>query len=157
MKKMIIMGVVFLVLLVGAVFGTLFFTGALNKAPAADPAAAAVPAAPPAPVLAEPQYYVFDPSFVVNIDDGFGTRYLQLEMSLMYRDITTGERITKALPPIRNDIVMILSSKNREELRLAEGRVALQKQLLDAINAVLIATTGSAGVEQVYFTKFVIQ
>lgn len=156
MKKMLMIGVGVLVLLGAAIGGTLFVTGKLGGAHAPE-AAAGAPVAAPAPVAIDPTYVLVDPAFTVNIDDGFATRFLQVEINLMHRDKTASERLTKAMPHIRNDILLLLSAQNREAISTAEGRLALQAQLLKTINDVLTQDTGSGGVEAVYFTKLVVQ
>ncbi len=158
MKKMLMIGVGVVVLLAAAIGGTLFVTGSLGGGHAPEGApASAVPVAPPAPVVADPVYFPMEPAFTVNIEDGFATRFLQVEINLMYRDTSTGDRLSKVMPHIRNDILMLLSAKTREAISTPEAREALQAELVASINAVLSENTGRGGVEAVYFTKFVVQ
>ena len=151
MKKMVMIGAGVAVLLAAAVGGTLFVTGAFG-----GHAAASATKAAPAPVKTA-AYLPMDPAFTVNIEDGFATRFLQVEINLMYRDSSVVERATKAMPHIRNDVLLLLSAQNRESIGTPEGRLALQAALLNKINEVLTADTGSGGVEAVYFTKLVVQ
>ncbi|MEO6699189.1 MAG: flagellar basal body-associated FliL family protein [Paraperlucidibaca sp.] len=156
MKKMVMIGVGVLVLLAAAVAGTLFMTGKLGGGHASV-AVAGAPAVVPVPELAAASYLLIEPTFTVNIDDGFATRFLQVEINLMYREASVADRATKAMPHIRNDILLLLSSKNREAISTPEGRLALQMDILKSINDVLVADTGRGGVVAVYFTKLVVQ
>lgn len=151
MKKMVMIGAGVAVLLAAAVGGTLFVTGAFG-----GHAAASATEAEPAPVKTA-AYLPMDPAFTVNIEDGFATRFLQVEINLMYRDSSVVERATKAMPHIRNDVLLLLSAQNRESISTPQGRLALQAALLNKINEVLTADTGTGGVEAVYFTKLVVQ
>lgn len=156
MKKMLMIGVGVVVLLAAAIGGTLFVTGKLGGGHAPE-AVAGAPVVAPVPVAIDPTYVVIDPAFTVNIDDGFATRFLQVEINLMHRDKTASDRLTKAMPHIRNDILLLLSAKNREAISTPEGRLAVQAEILKSINDVLTEDTGSGGVEAVYFTKLVVQ
>ncbi|MBQ0723011.1 MAG: hypothetical protein KBT52_05565, partial [Paraperlucidibaca sp.] len=91
MKKMVMIGVGVAVLLAAAVGGTLFVTGAFGGHTAASATEAA-----PVPVKATAAYLPMDPAFTVNIEDGFATRFLQVEINLMYRDSSVVDRATKA-------------------------------------------------------------
>lgn len=156
MKKMVLIGVGVVVLLAAAIGGTLFMTGKLGGGHAAEGAAAA-PVVAPVPAPIEATYFPMDPAFTVNIDDGFTSRFLQVELNLMHRSATGNDRLTKAMPHIRNDILLLLSAKNREAISTPEGRVALQVELLKCINDALTVDTGSGGIDAVYFTKLVVQ
>jgi flagellar FliL protein len=157
MKKKLIIGFGVLVLLTGVLIGGLFMTGKLG----ADHAATAAtgpdgpPLAPEAKVVAA--YLLLEPVFIVNIDDGFATRFLQVEINLMYRELSVADRATQSMPHIRNNILLLLSAKTREAISTPEGRLALQVEILKSINDVLVADTGRGGVEAVYFTKLVVQ
>lgn len=73
------------------------------------------------------------------------------------RDATVKEDITKHFPQVRNNLVLLLSSKTYDELSNQEGKAALRKQVLKEIQKVLEAETGKEGVEDVFFTSFVMQ
>ncbi|MBB6123776.1 flagellar basal body-associated FliL family protein [Sphingobium subterraneum] len=59
--------------------------------------------------------------------------------------------------PIRSEILMMLAQEQQLVLSTPEGKEALQKQLVKIINRVLREKTGYSGVDNVYFTNFVIQ
>jgi flagellar FliL protein len=59
--------------------------------------------------------------------------------------------------PIRSAVLMTLADQDAMVISTPEGKKRLQKQLTTAINAVLKEKTGYAGVDDVYFTSFIIQ
>lgn len=168
-KKVIAIAGGVVLLVAGAVGGTLFFTGALGgkgHAPASDHGKADEHKAADAHGGGGGEhggggsgatFYALDPSFVVNIDDGNMVRFLQVQVEVRLHDATAMDRIKTFQPRIRNDLIMLLSAQQRDTLRTPEGRQQLQVQVKDAINKVLTEESGSAGVDAVYFTKLVLQ
>jgi flagellar FliL protein len=61
------------------------------------------------------------------------------------------------MPLVRNRIVLLLSGETFEGLQTDEGRIQLQQKLLAAIQEILQKETGKPGIEQVFFTNFVMQ
>jgi flagellar FliL protein len=53
--------------------------------------------------------------------------------------------------------LLLLSQQHEEELITPKGKEALQKRLTTIINRILKEKTGYSGVDNVYFTNFVIQ
>ncbi|NDY58812.1 flagellar basal body-associated FliL family protein [Desulfovibrio sulfodismutans] len=97
------------------------------------------------------QSLVTVPTFVVNLADPSGRRYLKLSMDL---EVKGGpEAIQGSMSKIRDALLMLLSSKSVEELAGVEGKIILRKDVADRINQVL----GKPVVLRVYFTDFVIQ
>lgn len=150
MKKTVLLIVSQIVLLVAAIGGTWFFLGNAGDTGQA-------PAVKAAPTAAEPIYITMDPPFVVNMTDGRAVRFLQVQIDLMTRKDSVVKKLEKYDPRIRNDLIMLFSNVTREDIQSREGRELLQQSALAAVNQVLQDETGSAGVEAVYFTKFVMQ
>lgn len=107
--------------------------------------------------LAEAQYFSLDPPFIVNFSGKSRARFLQVSIEGMTRDVKVKEDITKHFPQVRNNLVLLLSGKTYDELNTTEGKAALRKQVLKEIQKVLEAETGKEGIEDVYFTSFVMQ
>ena len=59
--------------------------------------------------------------------------------------------------PIRSAILMMMAQEQEFDLTTPQGKEALQAKLLTVINDVLKEKTGYGGVDNVYFTNFVIQ
>ena len=75
----------------------------------------------------------------------------------MTRDPAVEEELKRHMPVIRNNLVLLFSSKTSSELVTAEGKQALQNEALSSIQKVLEDETGNKGIEAVYFTSFVMQ
>lgn len=97
------------------------------------------------------QSMVTIPTFVVNLSDPSGRRYLKLTMDLEVKG--PPEPVQGAMSKIRDALLMLLSSKSVEDLAGVEGKITLRKEVADRINQVL----GKPVVMRVYFTDFVIQ
>lgn len=102
-------------------------------------------------------YEALDPAFTTNYLVGNRQRFLQVSLSVMARDQAGIDAVRAHGPTIRNKVVMVLSGENLEALQTDEGRVQLQQKLLAAIQEILQKETGKPGIEQVFFTNFVMQ
>lgn len=105
----------------------------------------------------EAVYFSLDPPFIVNFTGKSRARFLQVSIEGLTRDATVKEDITKHFPQVRNNLVLLLSGQTYEELNTQEGKATLRKQVLKEVQKVLEAETGKEGVEDVYFTSFVMQ
>ena len=167
--KLIIIILLVLILLILAVGATLFFTGALNKflghgggddgsavAAGGHGAPMAVPVAVPKPT-GPAKYQPLDPPFVVNFDDQGVLRYVQISVSIMARDQKALDKVKENDPQIRYRLILLFSGQTFAELGTPAGKEKLQQKTLEEIQKILIAETGTPGIEAVYFTNFVMQ
>ncbi|MEI6262102.1 MAG: flagellar basal body-associated FliL family protein [Deltaproteobacteria bacterium] len=92
-------------------------------------------------------------SFIVNLSDQGGKRYLRVTMGLELGDPKLAEELTKRLPQIRDSILMTLPSRKVDELQTAEGKGALRSEIVSNLNELL----GKETVKKIYITEFVIQ
>ncbi|WP_373081451.1 flagellar basal body-associated protein FliL [Zhongshania sp.] len=152
MKIILIVGV--LVLLLAAVGGTWFF---MKSTAPAMPAADGEMAEAAAPAMKAPEYYSLSPSFVVNLQNERGMRFLMIEIELMSRRDDTFSRVEQYEPRIRNDLLLFLSKLDREAIATVEQRQKIQEEAMAVINEVLKSESGKGGIDAVYFTKFVVQ
>ncbi|HWW64301.1 MAG TPA: flagellar basal body-associated FliL family protein [Sphingomonadaceae bacterium] len=101
-------------------------------------------------------YYNLEQNFTSNLRDSDGIMQVGLGVSTFY-----DSRVIDALKaneiPVRSAILMTLADQDAFVIATPEGKRALQKQLTDAVNAVLKAKTGYGGVDNVYFTNFIVQ
>lgn len=102
-------------------------------------------------------YYAFDPPFVVNFQAQDQLRFLQVKVEVMMRDPKVTPSIEKHMPVIRNNLVVLFSSQDFTTISTRVGKDRLRAQALAEIQKVLKESTGQPGVEQVYFTSFVMQ
>ena len=107
--------------------------------------------------MGEAYYFSLDPPFIVNFSGASRARFLQVSIEGLTRDPRVKEDITKHIPQVRNNLVLLLSSKSYEELSTVEGKAGLRKQVLKEIQKILETETGQEGVEDVFFTSFVMQ
>lgn len=107
--------------------------------------------------MADPIYYPIEEPFVVNVPDGRQVRFLQIQIELMTREEGVVPMVEQFLPRIRNDLILLFSSITKESVTIESDRLSIQGKALDTVNAVLMAEAGKAGIEAVYFTKFVMQ
>ena len=92
-------------------------------------------------------------SFIVNLADRSGKRYLKVTIDLELSNEKLKEEIEKRLPQVRNTLLMILPSKTFAEVSTVDGKTTLRDEILTELNSSL--TTGE--VTNLYFTDFVIQ
>jgi len=96
--------------------------------------------------------YSFD-TFIVNLSDAGGSRYLKVTMQVELSSSELEAEIEKRKPQLRDIILTVLSSKTYAEVSTAQGKLALKQEIIRRVNLVL--TTGT--LENVYFTEFVAQ
>ncbi len=92
-------------------------------------------------------------SFIVNLSDQGGKRYLRVTMGLELGDPKSAEELTKRLPQIRDSILMTLPSRKVDELQTTEGKNSIRTEIVTNLNQLL----GKEIVKKIYFTEFVIQ
>ena len=107
--------------------------------------------------LAPPQYLPMDPPFVVSFEEASMMRFLQISIQVMARDEATIAAVEEHNPVIRNNLLMLLGGQSLEELNTREGKERLRMAALEEVQAVLAAQIGEPGVEELYFTSFVVQ
>lgn len=155
-KKVIIIVAAVSVLLIGAM-GAGFFViwSKVSNMAAAPPTAQAgdEPVAEEADIKTTigPIYSL--ESFVVNLNEDDGKRYLRVTMDLELSTEALSEEVTRRLPQVRNAMLMILPSKKYSEVSTIEGKNQLRDEIVVALNAFL----QSGRVSNLYFTEFVVQ
>lgn len=102
-------------------------------------------------------YVPLDPPFVVNFSGDTDVRFLQVTVELGTRDVSVRDQIREHRPAIRNNLVMLFGSQDPVELNTREGKEKLRSETLAEVQKVLKKETGSNGVENVFFTSFVMQ
>ena len=110
----------------------------------------------PDPTKYKATYYAFEQPFTANLRDSQGFAQVGLGASTFY-DQKVVDNMKDNEMPIRSAILMVLSQQDSFTIATAEGKLALQKQLTDAINGVLKQRTGFGGIDNVYFTSMVVQ
>jgi len=174
MLKWVILIVLLLALAGGGYFAYLkFFAAPPPETPATEEGAAPAEGAPPAeehaaeaPAEGEGGHgggegaakaqegLVSIPTFVVNLADPGGRRYLKLTLDVEVKGPGAVGEMEKNMSKIRDAILLLLSSKKNEDLNTMEGKISLRREIAERINQSL---GGEPKVARVYFTEFVIQ
>lgn len=102
-------------------------------------------------------YQDLDPVFTVNIEGDNTEHYLTLGISVMSFDQGSYEAVQLYRPIIRDSLLIMLSDANFEELLSPEGKEALRVKVKETIVEVLDDNQQLSDVEDVYFTKFLMQ
>jgi flagellar FliL protein len=102
-------------------------------------------------------YHTFEPPFVVNFEDKGVVRFLQIGLSVMTHDETVSASLKQHDPVIRNNLVLLFSSQTFKDLSSREGKEKLRVETLKEIQSILKKYTDDKGIEEAFFTSFVIQ
>ena len=155
-KKMLIISLV--VLLLGVSAGTTaYFTGMFGGEEVVAEEDAVDEDAEVAEVKQPLNYVPLDPAFVVNFGEESEVRFLQVTIELGTRDTAMVEHVKEHRPAIRNNLVMLFSSQDPMTLNTREGKEKLREETLEEVQKVLLEETGEPGVDNVFFTSFVMQ
>lgn len=112
---------------------------------------------PAVPVQLPAIYQPLEPAFVVNYTHAGRQRYMQVSVVLMGRDPKKMQDATRHFPLIRNQLVMLFSSEDFEELLTAEGKETLRERATLAVQSMLEREMNDPVVEAVLFTNMVMQ
>ncbi len=93
-------------------------------------------------------------AIITNIVDLDELRFLKVTVQLQAKDEAAKAAIEDALVPVRDRILLRLSSLTVDDTHGAEKKIALQTELLRLVNTEL---GGGNKVTHVYFTEFVVQ
>jgi flagellar FliL protein len=180
--KIVALGAAVLVLLAVAVGATLFFTGFFNAPPApsaeAQLEAAAASAAKPRPVEAkgedgkgEPKmvsrsspeltrfqhtYLELERELLANLTNS--RKVMQVQVALMTRyDDRVFKNVKKHEFALRSVALDVMRKTTEADLAQPEFRKAIAESIRQEMNAVLEKFEDFGGIEEVYFTNFVVQ
>lgn len=92
-------------------------------------------------------------TFIVNLADPGGSRYLRVTMDLEAEGKAAADEIGKRVPQMRDAVLMILPAKRFADISTLEGKSALREEIIGALNGLL----GSAAISRIFFKEFVIQ
>ena len=104
----------------------------------------------------KPIFFTLEP-ILVNFVDARRARFLQIKIQLMTYDKKVEEILKEYEPVIRNDLGLLLSDQNQEQLATKEGKEILRKKILDTVQQILRREVGIPGVEDAYITDMVMQ
>jgi flagellar protein FliL len=153
-KKLVIIALVALLVLGGGAAAMMLLGG--DEAAVAG--AAADGEADAADAKGDPIYIPLDPAFVVNFQDkNSHTKFLKAELNVVTFDEDVEEAVTKHMPVIRNNLILLFSRQLYEDLIPHEGKETLRAEALAQVQTVIEKQMGRPGVEDLFFTSFVMQ
>jgi flagellar FliL protein len=156
-KKMLVLGLIGLLVMGGGAGAALYFGGFLSAGAATAQSGDEDTAPNPIASNEPPNYLTLDPPFIVNFGDEAMLGYLQVGVAVMTRDQAIIQQVTNNLPHIRNNLIMLFGNQDQNALNSTEGKETLRRQTLEEIQSILQKEIGKPGVEDVFFTSFVMQ
>lgn len=109
------------------------------------------------PVVKEPYYTEFDPSFTVNIPGDEGQHYVDINIAVLSYDRDAHTLLRQYRPVLRNKILSVIGNRRFEELLAREGRERLLVDVRSGIDDVFLREDRLVDIEALYFTKFLMQ
>jgi flagellar FliL protein len=82
---------------------------------------------------------------------------LLVSMTLVTYDEMALEALTLHAPVIRNDLLLLFSGIESGPLMAREGKEAMRKSILEIVRKIMLERYGSEAVEDVLFTRFMMQ
>ena len=111
---------------------------------------------PANPAAYQATYFQLQAPFTSNMSDTDAFAQISVAVSTYY-DMRVIEAIKTHEMAIRSQVLMMLAQQPQEVLDTPKGKQALQGKIRTIINDILKQKTGYGGVDNVYFTNFVIQ
>ncbi|PZU57400.1 MAG: flagellar basal body-associated protein FliL [Sphingobium sp.] len=112
--------------------------------------------APSNPSKYQATYFQVQAPFTTNMSDTDAFAQLSIAVATYY-DNRVIQAMTTHEMAIRSAILMLLAQETDADLSTPKGKEALQAKLKTVINDILKQKTGYGGIDNVYFTNFVIQ
>ncbi|MBN2725068.1 MAG: flagellar basal body-associated FliL family protein [Deltaproteobacteria bacterium] len=159
-KTLIIIVIAGFVVLIGVVLGVLALTGAFSKEKKSQGqrmSAAGIPSgrgyrAPSGEIRPLGKTIVFD-TLIVNLNEPGGTRYLKVKFQLEITNEEVEKEIIKKLVPIRDSLIMYLSSLTLSETQSVEAKKKIKTNVRSRMNKEII----SGRINRVFLEEFVVQ
>jgi flagellar protein FliL len=101
-------------------------------------------------------YYPIEENFTSNLKDGSGFIQIGIGVSTYY-DERVLQNLERHEMAVRSAVLMQLADQDPEAVATPQGKRALKASLAKAVNNVLKEKEGFGGIDDVYFTGFVIQ
>jgi len=93
------------------------------------------------------------PTFMVNLADPLGRRYIKLTLEVEVNGEETVTSVNENMARIRDSIILLLSSKSYADLAPMENKLHLKNEIVERLNQIL----GGPKVARVYFSEIIIQ
>jgi len=96
-------------------------------------------------------------TFTVNLRDKDDERFMQVKLVAEMKDAPSSEVLKTLMPSVRNEILLLLGSKQSTEIATREGKEKLAQEIVASANKVLEGTPAEKTVEGVNFTHLIVQ
>jgi len=106
---------------------------------------------------AGPPVFVELDMFTANLKDDDGDRFIQVKLVAEVRDAPAGEMLKTMMPAVRNEVLLLLGSKEVKDIATRDGKEKLAGEIVAAANKTLEGTPAANGVEGVNFTHIIVQ
>jgi flagellar FliL protein len=103
-----------------------------------------------------PIYLAFEP-LIVNFEESGELRFLQVTVEVMARDPHAIAAVQANTPLLRNNLLLLIGSRDMKQLLTREGKEQLRALALSEVRAALKKVSPESEIEDVYFSGFVIQ
>lgn len=103
-----------------------------------------------------PVYHAFEP-LIVNFEESGELRFLQVTVEVMARDPKAIAAVQANTPLLRNNLLLLIGSRDMKQLLTREGKEQLRALALSEVRAALKKVSPESEIEDVYFSGFVIQ
>ncbi len=105
-----------------------------------------------------PAIYVGVPNAITaNLPGRNKNRTVQIKMTFLVRSSDAARNVAQHMPQLKNDVLMLVSQKNAEELRTPGGVETLKREALTTVQKSLKDLVNDPSVEKVLFISFVMQ
>lgn len=101
--------------------------------------------------------YIEMKPFVSNFISPGKLRFLKCEITIEVTSPAAHHAVNYHKPEVRHEILMLLSSKEEDQLKTVDAQHVLAQEVLDTVQKVLMAEEGEAFVADLFFTSFVLQ
>jgi flagellar FliL protein len=147
-KRLIIIGCIALLVIIGIAVGAfLYLRSHGSEGEAAEGGGEKKQEAAKALVI-----YPLEP-FIVNIHDGPNLRYLKVKLEFEIAGAEAKEELNRIQAPLRDAILVLLSSKNLDDISMTDGKNKLRDEVMATVGKLVPA----GKISRVYFTDFVVQ
>ncbi|MCL7420527.1 MAG: flagellar basal body-associated FliL family protein [Methylobacter sp.] len=146
-KKLILIIAAVLISLAGGSAATFFFLkGSLAEAEKTEQV-----------VVEEKLYFDMEKPFIVDFPKSASARLIQISVSFLVEGEETVAALKKHEPMLRNNLLMLISAQNVDELKTRDGKEHLRAVMLNETDTVLKKMAGQSRLKEVFFTSFVMQ
>lgn len=116
-------------------------------------------AAEEAASVSDSVYYAIPEPFTINFltQSNNKIRYLQIKVALQSKDNAVTEAAEAILPIMQDSLRTLFSSQDYATVMSVDGRRTIQAQALETLQGLLSEEMGVEGLENVYFTRFIMQ